>query len=50
MIQDPEVQAILQRDYPLILAATALSGALVVLGTLLADLLHAWIDPRVRHG
>lgn len=42
--------AMLQRDFPLILASTALSGVLVVLGNLAADLLHAWIDPRVRHG
>ncbi len=41
--------AILERDYPVILASTAISGVAVVLGTLLADLLHAWIDPRVRH-
>ncbi len=41
--------AMLQRDYPLILAATALSAALVILGNLGADLLHAWLDPRVRH-
>ena len=40
--------AILERDYPLILAVTALSGVGVVLGTLVADVLHAWIDPRVR--
>ena len=41
--------AILSRDYPLVLAATALAGALVVLGSLLADLLQVAIDPRVRH-
>lgn len=41
-------QALLARDYPLILAVTALTGALVVLGNLLADLLHALVDPRVR--
>jgi len=41
--------AIRSRDYPVILASTALSGALVVLGSLLADLAHAWLDPRVRH-
>ena len=40
--------AILTRDYPVILGATALSGAMVVLGNLLADLLHGVIDPRVR--
>jgi len=41
-------QAILARDYPVILAATALTAVLVVLGNLLADLLHAAVDPRVR--
>ncbi len=40
--------AILARDYPLILAATALTAALVVAGSLLADLLQAAVDPRVR--
>lgn len=40
--------AILTRDYPLILGATALSAVLVVLGNLLADVLHALADPRVR--
>jgi peptide/nickel transport system permease protein len=43
-------RAVLQRDYPLVLATTALSGVLVVLGNLVADLLQAWLDPRVRHG
>ncbi len=40
--------AILARDYPLILGATALSATMVVLGNLLADVLHALVDPRVR--
>ena len=41
-------QATLQRDYPVILASTAMTGALVALGSFLADLLQAWLDPRVR--
>jgi peptide/nickel transport system permease protein len=41
--------AILTRDYPLILAATAFSALLVVLGNLLADVLHALVDPRIRN-
>jgi peptide/nickel transport system permease protein len=40
--------ALLDRDYPLILACTSWSALLVVLGTLLADLLLAAVDPRVR--
>ena len=41
-------QAVSTRDYPLILGATALSATAVVLSNLLADLLHALVDPRVR--
>ncbi len=41
--------AILARDYPVALAATFLFGALVVVGNLLADLLYAAVDPRIRH-
>jgi ABC-type dipeptide/oligopeptide/nickel transport system permease component len=33
---------------PLVLATTALTAAMVVIGSLVADLLHAWIDPRLR--
>lgn len=40
--------AILQRDYPVVLGATAMSAVLVVVGSLAADLVHAWVDPRVR--
>lgn len=42
-------QAILSRDYPLVLAATALSATLVIVGNLLADLFQAWLDPRARY-
>lgn len=37
------------RDYPVVMAAALVSAVLVVLGTLLADLLRTWVDPRVRH-
>ncbi len=40
--------AIAARDYPLVLAATLLASAAVVMGSLLADLLAALTDPRVR--
>ncbi|MCP5035466.1 MAG: ABC transporter permease subunit, partial [Actinomycetia bacterium] len=40
--------ALMERDYPVVLAATGLSGALVVLSTLATALIHAAIDPRVR--
>jgi len=37
------------RDYPLLLGTTALSAFLVIMGNLVADLMHAAADPRVRH-
>ncbi len=40
--------AVLQRDYPVVLASTVFSGVTVVVTTLAVDLVHAWIDPRVR--
>lgn len=42
--------AILARDYPVVLASTFLFGALVVTANLLADLLYAAVDPRIRQG
>jgi peptide/nickel transport system permease protein len=42
------VEAVGARDYPVIMAATAVSAILVVLGNLLAEILSAWADPRLR--
>jgi peptide/nickel transport system permease protein len=42
------VEAVQARDYPVVMAATAVSAVLVVLGNLLAELLVRWVDPRVR--
>jgi peptide/nickel transport system permease protein len=41
------VEAVQARDYPVVMAATAVSAVLVVLGNLLAELLVAWADPRI---
>ena len=41
-------QAVSSRDAPLLTACVFLSSLLVVAGSLAADLLHAWLDPRVR--
>ena len=43
------VTAILQRDYPVVMANTFLFGVMVVLGNLLADVLYCLVDPRVRY-
>lgn len=42
------VEAVKARDYPVVMAATTISALLVVAGNLLADMLAAWLDPRVR--
>jgi len=42
------VQAVLARDYPVVMATTAVFAILVVAGNLLADALVAFADPRVR--
>ena len=44
------VEAVQARDYPVVMAATAVSAVLVVAGNMLADVLAAWTDPRVRSG
>jgi peptide/nickel transport system permease protein len=43
------VGAIQARDYPLVMGGALMFSALVVVGNLLADLLYAAVDPRVRH-
>jgi peptide/nickel transport system permease protein len=43
------VDAIATRDYPLIMGGTVLFATMVVLGNLLADILYAVVDPRIRY-
>jgi peptide/nickel transport system permease protein len=43
------VDAIFQRDYPLVMATSFFFAALVVMGNLLADMLYAVADPRIRY-
>jgi peptide/nickel transport system permease protein len=42
------VEAVQARDYPVVLGATAVSAMLVVAGNVLAELMAAWADPRLR--
>ena len=41
------VQAIFDRDLPVVLGATVTIATIYVILNLLVDLLHAWLDPRV---
>lgn len=44
------VTAVSQFDYPLIMGITMFTALLVVIGNLLADILYAVFDPRIRKG
>lgn len=43
-------QAVLARDYPVVIAIFAASSFLTILGILLSDLALAWVDPRIHFG
>lgn len=43
------VDAIYQRDYPLVMATTFIFAVLVVIANLIADILYAVVDPRIRY-
>lgn len=43
-------QAVMARDYPLIMGVLVIGAVLTLLGNLLADVAYAWADPRIRHG
>ncbi len=40
-------QAVLNRDYPLVMGVALTYGVILILSNLLADLLCAWADPRI---
>jgi len=43
-------QAAVDRDYPLLLAVLIISAAFIIFSNLIADILYAYLDPRVRYG
>ncbi|MBK8368451.1 MAG: ABC transporter permease [Bacteroidetes bacterium] len=42
------VKAIISQDYPIVIAVITLSSVLTIFSYLLADILYAWVDPRIR--
>ena len=44
------VQAVMNRDYPLVLGTTLTFGVILLACNLIVDLLYGWIDPRIRLG
>jgi peptide/nickel transport system permease protein len=43
------LDAIYQRDYPTVMATTFIFAAMVVIANLIADVLYAIVDPRIRY-
>jgi len=44
-----QIDAVLQRDYPLFMGINALVAFMTLLGTLIADILYAVADPRIKY-
>jgi len=44
------VEAIFQRDFPMVQGIVLLFAGIVLVANLLVDILYAWLDPRVRYG
>ncbi len=42
-------QSAVERDYPLLLAILIIGAAFIILSNLLADILYAYLDPRIRY-
>jgi peptide/nickel transport system permease protein len=42
------LDAVFERDYPLIMASVIIGSVLVVLGNLLSDVLYVVVDPRIQ--
>jgi peptide/nickel transport system permease protein len=43
-------QAALQRDYPVLMGVLIIGAGLIILSNLVADILYAYLDPRIRYG
>ena len=43
------IDAILRNDTPVIMAVTFVLSCLVILFNLLADVIYAWLDPRISY-
>jgi len=41
--------AVMSRDYPVVMAVGVIAAALTLIGNLLADIMYAWVDPRIRY-
>ncbi len=42
------VNAVFQRDYPLVMGSVVMASVMFMLGVLFSDILYSWLDPRIR--
>jgi peptide/nickel transport system permease protein len=42
------VNAVTQRDYPLVMGSVVIGAVLYLLGNLMTDIFYTWLDPRIR--
>jgi peptide/nickel transport system permease protein len=42
------VNAVFQRDYPLVMGSVVIAAVMFIMGVLLSDILYALVDPRIR--
>ncbi len=42
-------EAVLSRDYPVVLGITTIVALLTLIGILISDLLYVWVDPRITY-
>jgi microcin C transport system permease protein len=40
--------ALLEKDYPIVMGTVTVGGLLLMLGNVLSDMITAWLDPRIR--
>jgi len=42
-------EAVMSRDYPVVMAVGVIASFLTLIGNLVADIAYAWVDPRIRY-
>ena len=42
------IDAVSQRDYPVIMGTVIISGVMYIIGLLFSDILYGVVDPRIR--
>jgi peptide/nickel transport system permease protein len=42
------VDALTMKEYPVLMGMVMVTAIVVILGNLVADVINAWLDPRIR--